>query len=162
MLDSPALIPPPLSDTIPLNGIGMFLPIFSLVGWVGIPPLLLTVAAHLSIHRIGLPLPPVILSSPAALAFLGTADRLVGPVRRRDKRLPTVHASTAPHAAQDLGQLRLCRPDVSRAAVRPTSLHRTPYSPELGIVGRELLSAQGEAPGFPADLRRAIPNGGNR
>lgn len=112
----------------------MSLSIFALVGWVGIPPLLLTVAAHLSIYRIGMPLPPVILSAPMALAFLGTADQLLGPVRRSDKGLATVHASTAPHAAQDLGRPRLCRPDLSRTAVCPASLHRTLYSPELGIV----------------------------
>jgi len=134
-LDPPALIPSPLSQTIALSGFRISLSVFSLVGRVGIPPLLLTVAAHLSIYRIGMLLPPVILSAPTALAFLGTADQLLGPVRRRDEGLPTVHASTAPHTAQDLGQLRLCRPDVSRTAVRPASLHRTPYSPELGIVG---------------------------
>jgi hypothetical protein len=75
------LIPSPLSQTIALNDIWMSLSVFSLVGRVRIPPFLLTVAAHLSIYRIGIPLPPVILGAPTALAFLSAADQLLGPVR---------------------------------------------------------------------------------
>jgi len=75
-------------------------------------------------------------SDPVAIAQPDAADQLLGPVRRRDEGLPTVHASTAPHAAQDLGQPRLRRPDASRTAVPAASLHRTPYIPELRIVAQ--------------------------
>jgi hypothetical protein len=97
MLQAALSVPPTLTFPVTLDGVGVGLPVPAKIIRMEVPPFSLTVAADLTVQRVGGDLPAVVVAPALPLAVGMTADRLARAKKGRLKRLVTITTAVIAH-----------------------------------------------------------------